>query len=433
MVADWMINPVYWVIFFLGVLIFTRIMRAFVLSPYFITSLFLAQSAAVLVIEYSRLQLLALNGLCCIFFFLVGFRSRFLVSSDGVRSVARVVDRRFGYAIFAYPLFVCVLFVLGYLFFSGDLSEDFLSSLTQTESERATERKADKLVLLMGLALPSMMALLLGSPFLSRRLKWVAAGIFIVFTTFSGSKAGFSSLILMLFALLHWQGVRLPRKYLIFGIGVLFLGPFVVFLFASERFGVNATDIVDNSSFLFFFLEKILYRVVANNDQVELLILSGASIYDYPFSGPLQLFDPIIKVAGLKFLGFEYSSGEWLYGINFGDWSGVGPNPTFLIEMPQALGFLSCFGMFFLGQMFRLVYVARGSMLLFPIFYFMPTILFDISLFQMKVIAYVLFLVLLFCFGLVFRVFRFLVHVQQETHLASDEGVLVQRIEKGNT
>lgn len=81
------------------------------------------------------------------------------------------------------------------------------------------------------------------------------------------------------------------------------------------------------------------YRIAANTDNLEYLLVIDLDPNQYPFSGVGALFPLISKRFGY---GFEFPPGAWLHGMRFGDWSGFGPNSGIVMDY---LGNLGWFGL----------------------------------------------------------------------------------------
>ncbi len=388
----------YWALLAFFYISLNFIFKGQLLTPNFIISFFLAQSAAALVLNIIEIPYISITGALGVIFFVIGFS--FSISKKYRNYVSIKASRIDDLLTLKAHIIVLIITIIILLYFGIDslfASDSIISSLTQTEDERAIARKENKIILFIQLLTPYFIALTLSSRFISSNFKFLVIIMTVIVGTLSGSKAGFFSIILIYAAIVYWHNIEVKVVHKIVLIALSIFAPLLVFLLSSERFGISADDTQTFLDLINLFLYKILYRIVANNDSLELLIDSGRSIYDYPFYGPFQLVDPILKMTGLRSIGFEYSPGEWLYGINFGNFSGVGPNPTFLIEFPQALGPASIFLMYFLGIIFRLITSTRGSWVTFPIYLLFPSVLFDISLFEMKLIVYFLSIFLVYC------------------------------------
>jgi hypothetical protein len=82
-------------------------------------------------------------------------------------------------------------------------------------------------------------------------------------------------------------------------------------------------------------LDLLLYRVVANTDNIEYLYILDVTPDQYPFSGAVSFIPFVSKYLGAE-IDFPY--GVWLHGMRYADWAGYGPNAGFLIEQYGNLG-----------------------------------------------------------------------------------------------
>jgi hypothetical protein len=82
-------------------------------------------------------------------------------------------------------------------------------------------------------------------------------------------------------------------------------------------------------------IDMMIYRIVANTEELEFLYYLNFQPDQYPFAGLGALFAPIAKLLGEN---IGYSPGVWLFGQRYDDWSGFGPNSGFVIELFGNLG-----------------------------------------------------------------------------------------------
>jgi hypothetical protein len=92
--------------------------------------------------------------------------------------------------------------------------------------------------------------------------------------------------------------------------------------------------------------QLVLYRIVANTEELEYLYVLGFQPDQYPFAGVGALVAPIAKVLGTT---IDYTPGVWLYGQRFNNWTGFGPNSGFIIEFFGNLNFFGLTIPLFLG------------------------------------------------------------------------------------
>lgn len=97
---------------------------------------------------------------------------------------------------------------------------------------------------------------------------------------------------------------------------------------------------------------KIIERVIKNIDVLDYIMsIDESQIYIYPNASPFYLMWPLFQFTQNTFT----SSGVWLHGTLYGDFSGFGPNPTFIMDhilssygfglpISLLLGFLLKFG-----------------------------------------------------------------------------------------
>ena len=177
------------------------------------------------------------------------------------------------------------------------------------------------------------------------------------------------------------------------------LSPFIII--AGSAAGLTLIAILE---YYFPFLstseiaDMMLYRVVANTDNIEFLYQLNLDPAQYPFAGAISIIPFVGKYLGAS---IEYPVGVWLYGLRYGDWSGFGPNSGFLIEQYGNMGFLGVLSGFFLGVVVR--WACRlNSVVRVMVLSFCYTFLVESTLFFMNLI----FCALVVFLSLVMHLFR---------------------------
>jgi hypothetical protein len=259
--------------------------------------------------------------------------------------------------------------------------------------EAGTVRKENKILTGIGFAILPLFASVLVSGYIKPTII-IFTGCFIaLLLTFSGSKVGGVGVLLVALNAFYYKGGDLNFKKLIFWGGLAFLFPLSVYSLAPGRFS-------DDTPTFFNFINRILYRLVGTNDQIAYIIENNININNYPYSSPLQLIDPFLKLMGLRSLGFEYSVGEWIYGQIYGIWTGVGPNPSYILEFWLGLGYFAPIFFIFIGYILKLI-KSQKNPLVFGIYIMLPTFFVDVSFFQIVFISFTLCILCAFIISLV--------------------------------
>ncbi|MDW7973107.1 MAG: hypothetical protein RMI01_07890 [Thermodesulfovibrio sp.] len=186
-----------------------------------------------------------------------------------------------------------------------------------------------------------------------RFVNLLALSFLAFFSVLGGSKAGLLGFLLSFIAVKSWKGVKIS----IIKVSILTILVFTLpIFFIRERFPGLA---------YFEILYLLFYRIVSNTDALENIYISNIDLRDYPYAGPMQLIDPMVKLLkriGFEVEGFEYAPGVWLHGMAYGDWSGIGPNPSYVVEFYQAnLFFTSYVIAFLLGIFLYKINLHKGT------------------------------------------------------------------------
>ena len=194
--------------------------------------------------------------------------------------------------------------------------------------ERLVAQQDNPLIFTLGLAVqPALAACIYSWIALGKRLSGLDVLIILLVLLGllgSGSKGGVITLILTYLGVASYLGQKVLRSKWVVLAGVAIIG---LTLYVLTRLFPD----VELSSIGML----IIYRLAANTDSVEYLVLGDINPQAYPFAGIGALFPMIFKRLGYV---FEYPPGVWLYGMRFDDWSGFGPNPGILMDYFGNLG-----------------------------------------------------------------------------------------------
>jgi hypothetical protein len=147
---------------------------------------------------------------------------------------------------------------------------------------------------------------------------WVVLVLTVLGSLTSGSKVSILPLVLIYVGVRSYLG-RYLKVNLWLMAGVVVAGSVFIVMLQSYFPMLTAGEIAG----------LLLYRIVANTDNLEYLYVTNLEPDQYPFSGPISLLPFVSKQLGVQ---IDYPYGVWLHGMRYGDWSGFGPNAGFLIE-----------------------------------------------------------------------------------------------------
>lgn len=354
MISELINSPFYWISFFLLLYLFSKILKARLLDPNFLIALNFAQITAHLLYLYFVENVL-LNLLIFNFFFVSSFiLGWFLGSLVMVNSVRHAninvkVSYSSGYlkVLHIVSLFLVIKLVFLYLAFDINLM------YTLRDIERISAYRELGIYRYILWISGALIAIILFNFNFLRFINLLVLFFLAFFSVSGGSKAGLLGFLLSFMAVKSWKGAKISViKVLILTILVFTLPIF----FIRERFpGLGYFEI----------LYLLFYRIVANTDALENIHIANIDLKDYPYAGPMQLIDPIVKLLrriGFEVEGFEYAPGLWLHGMAYGDWSGLGPNPSYIVEFYQAnLFFTSYVIAFLLGILLYKITLYKGT------------------------------------------------------------------------
>jgi hypothetical protein len=370
----------YWGIFFLFFFTFYAAIKPNFLDPIFQIILYLSfTTAATSQILFINPEFLFLN-LSILLSIYVGWKLNHfaLKFTQPKSSTTSELNETQGY----FALFFITIYIVTFII-SKNLLNNPLGLILGSITDSAAARKENILLTIMGFSAAPLFGLALASINKNKSLIVLVGATLIIVLSLAGSKIGGVGIILTSLAAFYYKGGVLGIR----GIAIITLlissFPIIIYTISPELFGGNGEG-------LKYLFERILYRLVASNDQLALSIESNINLSSYPYSGPLQLVDPFLKLLGLRNLGFEFSVGEWIYGQAFGIWDGVGPNPSYILEAWLGLGFFS--PIFFLPIGFFLRYIKYSkNTIVFGLYTVSPIFFIDISLFHMTAISYLFF------------------------------------------
>lgn len=160
---------------------------------------------------------------------------------------------------------------------------------------------------------------------------WVTILLTVLGSLVSGSKASILPLVLIYVGVSSYLGRGL-RVNLKVAAGVVLAGMIFTLMLLTYFPLLSLGEIG----------KLILFRVVANTDNIEYLYASGVEPSQYPFAGIAAIVPFIGKHLGAQ---IDYPYGVWLHGMRYADWSGFGPNAGFIIEQFGNLGWIGvCMG-----------------------------------------------------------------------------------------
>jgi hypothetical protein len=312
------LDPVYWLIFLAALCLYRVVIGFKILDFKFLIGMYLSQYVAHLTLVF---------GLSTYLVFCVLFIVAFVLGYHGYatapnlilnRGVARhEVDERVvrisRFVLFAYYTWR----IASVPIWSGAL--DLAARLQRQQENRA--------IFFLGIVMvPLFVAFMYDCVRKEKfgRMDWLLIAVTAFGALSTGSKITFLPLILSYIGVSSYLGRRIPvNPWVVVG----FLGACAIILYTLLMYfpTLSFGEIVD----------LMLYRVVANTDNIEYLYTLNLTPDQYPFSGAVS-FVPFIS----KYLGaaIDFPYGVWLHGMRYGDWDGFGPNAGFLVEQYGNLG-----------------------------------------------------------------------------------------------
>lgn len=312
MIQDIYLDPIYWLLFLIGMFVFRAAVGFRILDFKFIISMYLAQYLAHLILVFGLSNYLVF---CSLFFvaFILGYHAYAMVPNLVlIRGAARDdIDKR--------VVSISKLFLFSYYTWRISTVPIWLGALDL--ATRLQKQQENRALFFLGIVMVPLFVAFMYDCVRRGKFGW-SDRLLIVITALgalsSGSKITILPLILSYIGVSAYLGRRIrlsPR--VIVGIGAGIATIFVTLLMYFPFLSLGEI------------LDMMLYRVVANTDNLEYLYTSNLAPNQYPFSG-LVSFIPFVS----KFFGAEidYPYGVWLHGMRFGDWTGFGPNAGFLVE-----------------------------------------------------------------------------------------------------
>ncbi|WP_341920416.1 hypothetical protein [Hydrocarboniphaga effusa] len=156
----------------------------------------------------------------------------------------------------------------------------------------------------------------------------------------SGSKASVLPMLLAVFGASSYLGTRSkikPSTLWTFSIGAAVVMALMLGIYFPLLSPLDIGDL-------------ILYRLAANTDSLEYLYAVGAKPEAYPFAGIGALNPFLGKILGTR---IDYSIGVWLHGIRYDNWTGFGPNPGFVIDYFGNLGWFGIYPGLVIGLLLK--------------------------------------------------------------------------------
>jgi hypothetical protein len=318
MIADVYLDPVYWLIFLATLGLYRVVIGFKILDFKFIIGMYLSQYVAHLTLVFGLSSYLVFCTLFTVAFTL-GYHgyatapnlilNRGAARHDVDESVVRISK----FILFAYYTWriASVPVLLGAL--------DLAARLQRQQENRA--------IFFLGIVMVPLFVAFMYDCVRKEKfgwMDWLLIAVTAVGALSTGSKITVLPLILSYIGVSSYLGRRIP------------INPWVVagFLATCATLVFTLVMYFPMLSFDEIF-DLMLYRVVANTDNIEYLYALNLTPDQYPFSGAVS-FVPFIS----KYLGAEidFPYGVWLHGMRYGDWTGFGPNAGFLVEQYGNLG-----------------------------------------------------------------------------------------------
>jgi hypothetical protein len=312
MIEDIYLDPLYWLLFLMGMLVFRTAVGFRILDFKFIIGMYFAQYIAHLTLIFGLSDYLLF---CSLFFaaFIFGYRGYAAVPNLVlVRGAERDdIDKR--------VVLISKAFLFSYYVWRISTVPIWVGALDlATRLEKQQENRA---LFFLGIVMVPLFVAFMYDCVRKGKFGW-SSRLLIVITALgalsTGSKITILPLILSYIGVSAYLGRRIrisPR--IVFGIGAGIATIFVMLLMYFPFLSLGEI------------LDMMLYRVVANTDNLEYLYTLNVAPSQYPFSGVISIVPFVSKVLGAQ---IDYPYGVWLHGMRFGDWTGFGPNAGFLAE-----------------------------------------------------------------------------------------------------
>jgi hypothetical protein len=323
MIEDLVLNPIYWIILFATLLLFRAAIRFRVFDFTFVICLLFSQYVAHLILIFG-ISTYLLFCLLFIIAFVSGYHGYALLPNLTLdRSANRPdVDR--------WVARLSKLILVAY--YSWRLMNVPILSGPLDLALRLQLQQESRVAFFLGVVMLPPFVACMFYWLRERRFGWtdgLVVLLAILGSLSSGSKASILPLVLTYVGVRSYLGLHFRvNLWLIAGVaaaGIVFTVMLLTFFPLA-----SAGDIG----------QLLLYRVVANTDNLEYLYAADLEPSQYPFSGPIALVPFVSKALGAQ---IDYPYGVWLHGMRYGDWSGFGPNAGFVIE---EFGNLSWAGVF---------------------------------------------------------------------------------------
>jgi len=318
MIEDVYLDPVYWLIFLATLCLYRAVIGFKILDFKFIVGMYLSQYVAHLILVFGLSSYLVF---CMLFFgaFVLGYHA--YASAPNLilnRGPARHdIDERV----------VLVSKIILFAYYSWRIASVPIWVGALDLAARLQRQQENRAIFFLGIVVvPLFVAFMYDCVRKKKfgRMDWLLIAVTALGAVSTGSKITILPLILSYIGVSSYLRRRIP------------LNPRVVA-------GLLATCVVLMITLVMYFpamsfgdiFDLMLYRVVANTDNIEYLYTLNLTPDQYPFSGAVS-FVPFIS----KFLGAEidFPYGVWLHGMRYGDWTGFGPNAGFLVEQYGNLG-----------------------------------------------------------------------------------------------
>lgn len=333
MIEDIYLDPIYWLIFILAMAFFRAAVGFTALDFKFIIGMYLSQYVAHLALVFGLSSYLIF---CTLFFaaFVAGYQGGVLIPNLVlIRGASQaVIDKRL-VSISKFILFAYYIWRIGSVpIWLGAL--DLAARLQRQQENRA--------LFFLGIVMVPLFVAFMYDCVRKGRVGWSDRLLIVVAALGSlstGSKATILPLILSYIGVSAYLGRRIPISPRV--VAGIFLGVATILLALLMYFPLLSPGEI---------LDMMLYRVVANTDNLEYLYALDVAPGQYPYSGVVSFVPFLSKMFGAE---IDYPYGVWLHGMRFADWTGFGPNAGFLVEQYGNLGWAGLLVGFGLGGLVR--------------------------------------------------------------------------------
>jgi hypothetical protein len=317
-IRDIYLNPVYWLLF-AGVMALGRLAIGYrILDFKFILWVYLSQYIAHVTLAFGLSQYL----IFCVLFltaFILGYRGfQNLPNLVLYRTAARDdVERRL--------VLICKVILL--TFYSWRLSSVPIWTGAFDLAARLALQNESRAGFFLGLVMLPLFVGFLYDCVRKGRFGWADWSLIVISALgalTNGSKITILPLILSYIGVGTYLGRRISLSPLLV-VSAAVAGAVMVFTLSNFFPTLSSGEILD----------LLLYRIVANTDNIEYLYTLDVTPDQYPFAGAVSFIPFLSKYLGAQ-IDFPY--GVWLHGMRYAEWAGYGPNAGFLIEQYGNLG-----------------------------------------------------------------------------------------------